>query len=175
MLSRCPWSFPARFIGTHYSWLCGLVVAILVRFWWSLFFFLTTCFSHPISVQVCQLFPVCRYTTPSPNRETRGCSPYCLSHLNDGGRRARSCGAGWRESAPDPLSCSISLQVNISAECREKILATDVTAFDLFDDARAEVLAVMEVRAPCQACLLLFPKPTWLEVVLSLLRVGIVS
>lgn len=37
------------------------------------------------------------------------------------------------------------MQVNISEECREKVLATDVTAYDIFDDARAEVLAVMEV------------------------------
>ena len=36
--------------------------------------------------------------------------------------------------------------MNISEECREKVLATDVTAYDIFDDARAEVLAVMEVR-----------------------------
>ncbi|CAN0141568.1 unnamed protein product, partial [Ectocarpus sp. 4 AP-2014] len=35
-------------------------------------------------------------------------------------------------------------QVNVSGACREKILATDVTAFDIFDEARAEVLAVME-------------------------------
>lgn len=42
-------------------------------------------------------------------------------------------------------------QVNISEECREKVLATDVTAYDIFDDARAEVLAVMEVSVtpPC--------------------------
>lgn len=39
-----------------------------------------------------------------------------------------------------------SPQVNISEECREGILATDVTAYDIFDEARAEVLAVMEVR-----------------------------
>lgn len=37
------------------------------------------------------------------------------------------------------------LQVNISGECRERILATDVTAYDIFDEARTEVLAVMEV------------------------------
>ena len=37
-------------------------------------------------------------------------------------------------------------QVNISGECREKILGTDVMAFDIFDEARAEVLALMEVR-----------------------------
>ncbi|CAN0440027.1 unnamed protein product, partial [Laminaria digitata] len=42
-----------------------------------------------------------------------------------------------REGSPD--------QVNISEECRERVLATDVTAYDIFDDARAEVLAVMEV------------------------------
>ena len=36
-------------------------------------------------------------------------------------------------------------QVNISGECRERILATDVTAYDIFDEARAEVLAVLEV------------------------------
>lgn len=46
-------------------------------------------------------------------------------------------------------------QVNISEECRETILATDVTAYDIFDSARAEVLAVMEVRVtgrkPCAA------------------------
>lgn len=38
-------------------------------------------------------------------------------------------------------------QVNISEECRERLLATDVTAYDIFDEARAEVLAVMEVCA----------------------------
>ncbi|CAM9465258.1 unnamed protein product [Ectocarpus sp. 6 AP-2014] len=43
-----------------------------------------------------------------------------------------------REDAPD--------QVNISEECREKILATDVTAYDIFDEARAEVLVVMETN-----------------------------
>eukprot|EP00904_Undaria_pinnatifida_P012481 jgi/Undpi1/8363/HiC_scaffold_25.g10831.m1 len=43
-----------------------------------------------------------------------------------------------REGSPD--------QVNISEECREKVLATDVTAYDIFDDARAEVLAVMETN-----------------------------
>ncbi|CAN0187627.1 unnamed protein product, partial [Ectocarpus sp. 13 AM-2016] len=37
-------------------------------------------------------------------------------------------------------------QVNVSGACREKILATDVTAFDIFDEARAEVLAVMETN-----------------------------
>jgi len=37
------------------------------------------------------------------------------------------------------------LQVNISGECREQILATDVTAFSIFDGARKEVLEVMEV------------------------------
>ena len=37
-------------------------------------------------------------------------------------------------------------QVNISGECRERILATDVTAFNIFDEARKEVLTVMEVR-----------------------------
>lgn len=41
------------------------------------------------------------------------------------------------------------MQVNISEECREKVLATDATAYDIFDDARAEVLAVMEVSANC--------------------------
>ena len=40
-------------------------------------------------------------------------------------------------------------QVNISGECRERILATDVTAYDIFDEARTEVLAVMEVRMLC--------------------------
>lgn len=40
-------------------------------------------------------------------------------------------------------------QVNISEECREQILVTDVTAYDIFDAARAEVLAVMEVRLAC--------------------------
>eukprot|EP00903_Cladosiphon_okamuranus_P006656 g6499.t1 len=43
-----------------------------------------------------------------------------------------------REGAPD--------QVNISGECREKILATDVTAFNIFDEARKEVLTVMETN-----------------------------
>ncbi|CAM9258383.1 unnamed protein product, partial [Scytosiphon promiscuus] len=43
-----------------------------------------------------------------------------------------------RDGAPD--------QVNISEECRDKILATDVTAYDIFDDARKEVLAVMETN-----------------------------
>ncbi|CAM9864575.1 unnamed protein product [Ectocarpus sp. 6 AP-2014] len=37
-------------------------------------------------------------------------------------------------------------QVNISGECREEILSTDVTAYDIFDRARAEVLAVMETN-----------------------------
>ncbi|CAM9739286.1 unnamed protein product, partial [Ectocarpus fasciculatus] len=37
-------------------------------------------------------------------------------------------------------------QVNVSGACREKILATDVTAFDIFDEARAEVLVVMETN-----------------------------
>lgn len=36
--------------------------------------------------------------------------------------------------------------MNISGQCREEILSTDVTAHDIFDRARAEVLAVMEVR-----------------------------
>jgi len=43
-----------------------------------------------------------------------------------------------REDAPE--------QVNISEECRETILATDA-AYDIFDEARAEVLAVLEVRS----------------------------
>ncbi|CBJ31524.1 similar to regulator of G-protein signaling 16 [Ectocarpus siliculosus] len=43
-----------------------------------------------------------------------------------------------REGSPD--------QVNISGECREEILSTDVTAYDIFDRARAEVLAVMETN-----------------------------
>ncbi|CAM9247127.1 unnamed protein product [Ectocarpus sp. 4 AP-2014] len=43
-----------------------------------------------------------------------------------------------REGAPD--------QVNISGECREEILSTDVTAYDIFDRARAEVLTVMETN-----------------------------
>eukprot|EP00904_Undaria_pinnatifida_P012482 jgi/Undpi1/8364/HiC_scaffold_25.g10832.m1 len=43
-----------------------------------------------------------------------------------------------REGAPD--------QVNISEECREKVLATDVTAYDIFDGARSEVLDVMETN-----------------------------
>ena len=42
--------------------------------------------------------------------------------------------------------CRCYRQVNISGECREKILGTDVMAFDIFDEARAEVLALMEVR-----------------------------
>ncbi|CAM9700874.1 unnamed protein product [Ectocarpus sp. 4 AP-2014] len=37
-------------------------------------------------------------------------------------------------------------QVNVSGACREKILATDVTAFDIFEEARAEVLVVMETN-----------------------------
>lgn len=36
-------------------------------------------------------------------------------------------------------------QVNISGECREEILSTDANALDIFDRARVEVLAVMEV------------------------------
>eukprot|EP00903_Cladosiphon_okamuranus_P006660 g6502.t2 len=43
-----------------------------------------------------------------------------------------------REDAPE--------QVNISEECRERILATDVTAYDIFDEARVEVLAVLETN-----------------------------
>lgn len=43
-------------------------------------------------------------------------------------------------------------QVNISEECRERILATDVTAYDIFDEARAEVLAVLEVSGLCRNC-----------------------
>ncbi|CAM9276032.1 unnamed protein product, partial [Pylaiella littoralis] len=43
-----------------------------------------------------------------------------------------------REGAPD--------QVNISGECRDTVLATDVTAYDIFDEARAEVLLVMETN-----------------------------
>ncbi|CBJ31529.1 signal transducer, putative [Ectocarpus siliculosus] len=43
-----------------------------------------------------------------------------------------------REGAPD--------QVNISGECREEILSTDVTAYDIFDRARVEVLTVMETN-----------------------------
>ncbi|CAM9258459.1 unnamed protein product [Scytosiphon promiscuus] len=43
-----------------------------------------------------------------------------------------------REDSPD--------QVNISQECRDHILATDVTAYDIFDGARKEVLAVMETN-----------------------------
>lgn len=42
-------------------------------------------------------------------------------------------------------SCAESPQVNVSGACREKILETDVTAFDIFEEARAEVLVVMEV------------------------------
>lgn len=38
------------------------------------------------------------------------------------------------------------LQVNISGQCREEILSKDVTALDIFDRARAEVLVVMEVN-----------------------------
>ncbi|CAN0036855.1 unnamed protein product [Ectocarpus sp. 12 AP-2014] len=41
-----------------------------------------------------------------------------------------------REGAPE--------QVNISVACREEILSTDVTAYDIFDRAREEVLALME-------------------------------
>ncbi|CAM9864373.1 unnamed protein product [Ectocarpus sp. 6 AP-2014] len=41
-----------------------------------------------------------------------------------------------REGAPE--------QVNISGACREEILSTNVTAYDIFDRARAEVLALME-------------------------------
>ncbi|CAN0477642.1 unnamed protein product [Ectocarpus sp. 12 AP-2014] len=37
-------------------------------------------------------------------------------------------------------------QVNVSGACREKILTTDVTAFDIFEEARAEVLVVMETN-----------------------------
>lgn len=48
---------------------------------------------------------------------------------------------------PVPPTFKNELQVNISEECREKVLATDVTAYDIFDDARAEVLEVMEVSA----------------------------
>lgn len=40
---------------------------------------------------------------------------------------------------------SLRWQVNISGGCREAILSTDVTAHDIFDRARAEVLALMEV------------------------------
>ncbi|CAM9758034.1 unnamed protein product [Ascophyllum nodosum] len=43
-----------------------------------------------------------------------------------------------REGAPD--------QVNISGECRDNILETDVTSFDIFEDARREVLHVMETN-----------------------------
>eukprot|EP00903_Cladosiphon_okamuranus_P006658 g6501.t1 len=43
-----------------------------------------------------------------------------------------------REGAPD--------QVNISGDCRERILAMDVTAFNIFDEARKEVLTVMETN-----------------------------
>ncbi|CAM9864710.1 unnamed protein product [Ectocarpus sp. 6 AP-2014] len=43
-----------------------------------------------------------------------------------------------REGAPD--------QVNISGECRDEILSTHVTAYDIFDRARAEVLEVMETN-----------------------------
>ncbi|CAM9372968.1 unnamed protein product [Ectocarpus fasciculatus] len=43
-----------------------------------------------------------------------------------------------REGAPD--------QVNISGECREDILSTDVTAYDIFDRARTEVLDLMETN-----------------------------
>ncbi|CAN0084437.1 unnamed protein product [Ectocarpus sp. 13 AM-2016] len=43
-----------------------------------------------------------------------------------------------REGAPD--------QVNISGECRDDILSTHATAFDIFDRARAEVLDVMETN-----------------------------
>ncbi|CAM9705339.1 unnamed protein product [Ectocarpus fasciculatus] len=41
-----------------------------------------------------------------------------------------------REGAPE--------QVNLSGACRQAILSTDVTAHDIFDRARAEVLALME-------------------------------
>ncbi|CAN0228913.1 unnamed protein product, partial [Ectocarpus fasciculatus] len=43
-----------------------------------------------------------------------------------------------RQGAPE--------QVNISGRCREEILSTDVTAYDIFDHARAEVLALMETN-----------------------------
>lgn len=36
--------------------------------------------------------------------------------------------------------------MNLSEECRENILETNVTAYDIFDEAREEVLALMEVR-----------------------------
>lgn len=51
----------------------------------------------------------------------------------------------WRHSRCVPS------QVNISEECRERVLATDATAYDIFDEARAEVLAVLEVRG-CDIC-----------------------
>ncbi|CBJ31531.1 signal transducer, putative [Ectocarpus siliculosus] len=43
-----------------------------------------------------------------------------------------------KEGAPE--------EVNISGECREEILSTDVTAYDIFDRARVEVLTVMETN-----------------------------
>ncbi|CAM9384392.1 unnamed protein product [Ectocarpus fasciculatus] len=43
-----------------------------------------------------------------------------------------------RDGAPE--------QVSISEACREEIVSTNVTAYDIFDRARAEVLAVMEAE-----------------------------
>ena len=37
--------------------------------------------------------------------------------------------------------------MNISGHCREAVLATDVTAYDIFDGARSEVLDVMEASS----------------------------
>lgn len=37
-------------------------------------------------------------------------------------------------------------QVNLSEGCRERVLGTDVTAYTMFDEARNEVLRIMEVR-----------------------------
>lgn len=47
-------------------------------------------------------------------------------------------------------------QVNISEECRERVLATDVTAYDIFDEARTEVLTVMEVSSAFSLICFLF-------------------
>ncbi|CAM9367670.1 unnamed protein product [Sphacelaria rigidula] len=48
-----------------------------------------------------------------------------------------------REGAADQVCAKT---VNISGKCREKLLSTDVTEYEIFDQARAEVLSVMEMN-----------------------------
>ena len=71
--------------------------------------------------------------------------------LNDAATKAMNTFL-FRQQLPCALFHANEHQVNISEECRERILATDVTAYDIFDEARTEVLVVMEVRMHSGNC-----------------------